>query len=105
MLLLLGWASLTSSCAMCGACGDAIIVNVTLGAGPGPVTASGLTCTEYEPTRWSCSRFELPEGENSIEVRAPGHDPQLLTFTVGPPSGGDLYCSDCPGSYYGSVTF
>jgi len=94
----------STSCAMCGACADAIEIRVAIsGDGPVSVSDSRLSCTEAGDV-WVCTARERPEGDYSISISAPEHQTQTHAFSIGPPSGGGLYCSDCPDGYFARVT-
>lgn len=94
----------STSCAMCGACADAIRIDVTVSdEGPVSVSHSQIACTDAGDF-WSCTAYALPEGDYSILISAPGHRTEMRTFSIGPPSGGDLYCPGCPDHYSTSVS-
>jgi len=105
----------TGGCGACPfiACGPPFMVTVTAdnGSGIASLEAHGdfdVECSlnSTMPCQWLCQSlsFQLPTGDHSITLSAPGFEDHTISFTV--PEQGPCGCCGCPCSpgYYGQET-
>jgi hypothetical protein len=104
----------TGGCGVCvlAACAAPFMVTVTAtgSAAIADLTAEanfGVTCYAGggTPCQWQCqsTQYQLPAGDYSVTLSAPGFDPKTIDFTINAQTGCGCCGCPCTQGYFGSV--